>query len=224
VIDFLFANVVQAKKITAGMIDVASLNGVTLTGTIVQTAATGKRTVLSGTSIKFVADNEVQGGSISATANGSARAWMTLADGQGLYSLRIGPYDLPVSGTVGVQTDGAYIGQLWVDRVLASGTNAEIGGDTGWLNLAGVGGTVQYRRLNGVVYLQGSTTPTASNQTQFTLPVGFRPIGTINTWVDRAGVQQRCRILNNGVCQVFTLAGTSGAIGWGEFPSFPADL
>lgn len=32
VIDFLFANVVQAKKITAGMIDVDTLNGITLNG------------------------------------------------------------------------------------------------------------------------------------------------------------------------------------------------
>lgn len=43
VIDYLFANVVTAKKITTDMLDVNTFNGVTLTGALIKSAATGKR-------------------------------------------------------------------------------------------------------------------------------------------------------------------------------------
>ncbi|MBK0296272.1 hypothetical protein IAE22_29350, partial [Bacillus sp. S34] len=49
VIDYLFANVVAAKKITSDMIDVNSLNGVTITGAIIKSAATGARIEMQGT-------------------------------------------------------------------------------------------------------------------------------------------------------------------------------
>ncbi|UXZ57100.1 H-type lectin domain-containing protein [Curtobacterium sp. Arg-1] len=43
VIEYLFANVVAAKKITADMLDVNSLNGVSVTGLLLKTASTGQR-------------------------------------------------------------------------------------------------------------------------------------------------------------------------------------
>jgi len=57
VIDYLFANVVMAKKITADMIDVNSLNGVTLTGTVIRSAASGRRLEILQTEVVFYNDN-----------------------------------------------------------------------------------------------------------------------------------------------------------------------
>lgn len=54
------------------------------------------------------------------------------------------------------------------------------GGDSGWVTPTLINGwsvstlAVQYRRLNGVVYLRGRATGGTSN-TAFTLPGGFRP-------------------------------------------------
>lgn len=53
VIEYLFANVVAAKKITADMLDVNSLNGVSVTGLLLKTAATGQRLELQKTSMLF---------------------------------------------------------------------------------------------------------------------------------------------------------------------------
>ncbi|UWD83665.1 apolipoprotein A1/A4/E family protein [Curtobacterium flaccumfaciens] len=68
VIDYLFANVVQAKKITAGMIDVDSLNGVTLTGLVLKTATSGQRLEIQSTRIDaFSATKSTAAGSFYAT-------------------------------------------------------------------------------------------------------------------------------------------------------------
>jgi hypothetical protein len=61
VIDFLFANVVMAKKITADMIDVNSLNGVTLTGTVIRSADSGKRVEIRQREIVLFGDNASAG-------------------------------------------------------------------------------------------------------------------------------------------------------------------
>ncbi|MBT2502971.1 hypothetical protein [Curtobacterium sp. ISL-83] len=122
VIDYLFVNVVQAKKITADMIDVNSLNGVTLTGTILQTAASGKRVVLGSNVLKFYDDNGLASGQVEGTNYGGSRSQMLFTSAG--YSVRIGPQDLPVAGTAGFYTASAYLGELWVDHLYDSGTNA----------------------------------------------------------------------------------------------------
>ncbi|WFR66649.1 hypothetical protein P9139_18165 [Curtobacterium flaccumfaciens] len=78
VIDFLFANVVQAKKITAGMIDVDSLNGVTLTGTILKTAASGQRLELLGTRLDVYSSGATSAASISGIVYGDSSAYASL--------------------------------------------------------------------------------------------------------------------------------------------------
>jgi len=70
VIDYLFANVVQAKKITAGMIDVTTFNGVTLTGTVYRSAASGQRIEIQGTSMRVFDATGAQAGVISGDAGG----------------------------------------------------------------------------------------------------------------------------------------------------------
>ncbi|MFJ4220633.1 hypothetical protein [Curtobacterium luteum] len=184
-IDYLFANVVQAKKITASMIDVNSLSGITLTGVTVQTGTVGARTILSGTSIKFIADNEVDGGTISATSNGSTRSWMKL--GQNQRALVLGPYDLPVSGTVSGYIDSLYVGELYVNNEYDAGTNFRTSGsDTGWRDLPFAAGTsnyddqhpVQYRVIGKRVELRGWWKRTSGSLTTGvvgTLPAPYRP-------------------------------------------------
>jgi hypothetical protein len=72
VIDFLFANVVQAKKITAGMIDVDSLNGITLVGTKIKSAASGQRLEIQSTSMTFYDANDAFAGYIASTPGSSS--------------------------------------------------------------------------------------------------------------------------------------------------------
>ena len=62
VIEYLFANVVTAKKITADMLDVNSLNGVSVTGLLLKTAATGQRLELLQTRMDiYNAQNALSG-------------------------------------------------------------------------------------------------------------------------------------------------------------------
>ncbi len=76
VIDFLFANVVQAKKITAGMIDVDSLNGITVTGAKIKSAASGQRVEMAGTQLDFY---DPQGAYASAI-----RGWVATSSARGV--------------------------------------------------------------------------------------------------------------------------------------------
>jgi len=78
VIDYLFANVVQAKKITAGMIDVDSLNGITLTGTIIKSAATGKRIEIQGQRIDVYGATGASAARIEGFADGPAASIIQL--------------------------------------------------------------------------------------------------------------------------------------------------
>ena len=80
VIDYLFANVVQAKKITAGMIDVDSLNGITLTGATLQTAPSGERVVITAPGGAQGYTNAVNWFT-SAEMAGSVRGFGSLTDG-----------------------------------------------------------------------------------------------------------------------------------------------
>ncbi|MFK4482575.1 hypothetical protein [Curtobacterium sp. AB7] len=117
VIDYLFANVVQAKKITAGMIDVDSLNGITLTGAIVQTAASGKRVVLSNNRLNFYGvsgTTAVNAGVIEGLPNGASGGLISIGPGTGTSHLLIGTQSLPVAGSAVV-----YSPAVWFDVVNA---------------------------------------------------------------------------------------------------------
>lgn len=81
-----------------------------------------------------------------------------------------------IAGDRGYQTDTAveyiYNGSAWVADPL----------DTGWINAtySGAWGTsnsmpVRYRRLDGVVYVEGEATGGTAASTIFTLPAGFQP-------------------------------------------------
>ncbi|QKS17322.1 hypothetical protein HUN59_14875 [Curtobacterium sp. Csp2] len=119
VIDFLFTNVVQAKKITAGMIDVDSLNGITITGAIVQTGSSGKRAVLGGNLVRFFADNEAQAGQIEGLANGANGGMLRIApDSSSSSALLVGSQSLPQGGTVAATVDSAYVNTLYVNSIL----------------------------------------------------------------------------------------------------------
>ncbi|WP_242089265.1 hypothetical protein [Curtobacterium sp. DN_7.5] len=234
VIDFLFANVVQAKKITAGMIDVDSLNGITLTGTIVQTSATGKRTVLGDNVITFFGSDgttAVKAGVIEGLPNGASGGMVHIGPaqggGDGIY---IGTRSLPFAGSVGCYADNAWIPALYVSSVYSAGTGKELVGDTQWQNLNVTAGNndttnpVQYRRLNGQVVLQGLITPTVVGQTIGQLPAGFRPGVARQMWLDRNGATQWVvRVQAGGNIALLGPSGGSGAINMGGFTPFPAD-
>jgi hypothetical protein len=113
VIDYLFANVVAAKKITADMIDVNSLNGVTLTGTIIKTAATGARLEMLKTRLDVYGDGASVAASIYAQTQGNySGLYMsaTTAGGTGQLGLG-GPQAVAASGNTwsGTCTVNAYL-------------------------------------------------------------------------------------------------------------------
>jgi hypothetical protein len=137
VIDFLFANVVQAKKITAGMIDVGSLNGVTLTGTIVQTGTTGKRVVLGGNLLRFYDDNGLQSGRIEGYSNGAAGGILAISpDGDPQNGILVGTYALPQGGSANGFAPSLYVGQQYVNQVVDAGTGQA------YVTLPGTKGTI----------------------------------------------------------------------------------
>ncbi|WP_141399743.1 hypothetical protein [Curtobacterium sp. 314Chir4.1] len=119
VIDFLFANVVQAKKITAGMIDATTFTGITFTGAIVQTAATGKRVVLSNNRMNFYGvdgSTAVTAGIIEGVPNGAGGGLVSIGSGTGgdVFA-QFGNQALPTAGSC---TFRAY-GVAWFDDVYA---------------------------------------------------------------------------------------------------------
>jgi hypothetical protein len=86
---------------------------------------------------------------------------------------------------------------------------------------------LQYRRRSGIVYLTGLRNPTADDQTQFTLPAGFRPLNQAIYWCDRSvntGPGARVDVRNNGqvIYRQSNVTGGTGAVNYGPV-SFPAD-
>lgn len=202
-IDALWTQVVNAYKITATMIDVGSLNGVTLTGTTVQTAASGKRAVLGGALMRFYDSNNAQSGQIEGYANGAAGGIVRISpDGFDSAATFFGTQALPSSGSATMRTP-----VVWADRVVAASFEDASGrpllSDTGWINLATQNGwrnqsgtVMRYRVRNNTVYLQGYLSKTNATTTVFaTLPSNLTPNQTIRlpatngtgsngTWMD----------------------------------------
>jgi len=111
----------------------------------------------------------------------------------------------PNAGALWQDTSGS--GSLWISTGTSSGDWALIGGDTGWIDATGllvnswtkaVSGVVQYRKKNGVVFVEFNVTG-GSNAAVFTLPAGFRPTGPLLNFaipVDDSGT------INSGFCTV----------------------
>lgn len=104
--------------------------------------------------------------------------------------------------------------------------------DTGWVTPTFAGGStaspsVQFRRRSGIVYFTGLRNPTADDQVQFTLPVGFRPLNQSIFWCDRSvntGPGARVDIRNNGqvIYRQSNVTGGTGAVNYAPV-TFPAD-
>lgn len=236
-IDFLFANVVQAQKITAGMIDVASLSGITLTGVTLQTSASGKRVVLSNNRINFYGSdgsNAVSAGVIEGIPNGASGGLMSFASNTGgTVFLQLGTQALPSTGTAVVKTNGpAWFPTIHTSQIFDAGSGVQYTlGDTDWITPTLTGGSndssspFRYRRLNGVVYFDGLVTPGATNQRMFVLPSGFRPASIRRAWIDRNGTasptQWIVRVHSGGAIDLIGPSGGSGALDFGGYPPFP---
>lgn len=218
VIDYLFANVVQAKKITAGMIDVSTLNGVTITGAILQTGTSGRRAVISGSSVQFYAPNNVAAGAISGESNGSTRAWMSLGPSDS--KLLLGPYDLPGGGSAAGYMDTFYVGSLYVNDVRSAVTGAILdGNDTGWVNPGSFANgfsrnTWQVRIIGNRVWMKGqinrsSNFPTSSLQV-CTISAQYRPPQrTILQATATSGVLVRLEFTTSGAVNVLDATGAT---------------
>lgn len=117
VIDFLFANVVQAKKITAGMIDVATLSGVTITGARIKSAASGQRVELAGTQLDFY---DPQGGYASAV-----RGWVVGNQSRGVELAVPAASGYGAAGRLSVSTQRA------LPNTAGSSTTVDVAADAG---------------------------------------------------------------------------------------------
>jgi hypothetical protein len=134
VIDYLFANVVAAKKITADMIDVNSLNGVTLIGTIIKTAATGARLEMLKTRLDVYGDGASVAASIYAQTQGNySGLYMSATTTGGTGQLGLGgPQAVAASGNTwsGTCTVNAYLThglaspQVLTQKVYVGGASA----------------------------------------------------------------------------------------------------
>ncbi|MGW8430943.1 hypothetical protein ACWGJ9_07440 [Curtobacterium citreum] len=195
VIDFLFANVVQAKKITAGMIDATTFNGVLFTGATFQTAASGTRVKIdsgtSGGAISFFGSATdplvsmmavLSGSSVDSNVPGfaSVGGGLQFASGSASPVVFVGQSvgavtKSGVSGDQGSFVDfiarRALFGRIFTAELRDPTTGVQLVGDTGWVYPALNAGTndssdpFRVRRLNGVVHFGGLITPTAANQT-----------------------------------------------------------
>ncbi len=198
-IDYLFANVVMAKKITAGMIDVDSLNGITLTGAIVQTAASGKRVVLSNNRLNFYGvdgSTAVSAGVIEGLPNGAAGGLINIASNtNGTSFCQLGTRYLPTSGSVGMYADTAWLDSLSVRSLFNVSTGAKIDlDDTGKVYPSIANGNADsndppwVRRRYGWITFGGKITPTAQNQIAVNaMNAKYQPPAAFNCWVDRDG-------------------------------------
>ncbi|MBF4628887.1 H-type lectin domain-containing protein [Curtobacterium flaccumfaciens] len=117
-IDFLFANVVQAKKITADMLDVNSLNGVTITGAIFKSAASGQRLEIQKTRIDvFDSGNVLRGSILADSATGAIALGPTDAPGLGVFPGRVTSPQVTSERLISktTTTDVGNVGQLIVN-------------------------------------------------------------------------------------------------------------
>lgn len=134
VVDYLFANVVQAKKITAGMIDVSTLNGVSITGLSIiggyfQTTAGGtygSQVTLQSGSVRISHTQTAAYTTIRGDATGSLSIAAydqtgTYGAGITLFSTQTNGFDIQLAGYVSAQLMNAPI--VVADTVRARSNN-----------------------------------------------------------------------------------------------------
>ena len=159
VIDYLFANVVQAKKITAGMIDVDSLNGITLVGATIKSAASGQRAEIVANQVNFYSEKNALAGNIK----GLNFPWAgidypTVYVGGGTYGVVIGGGAPIWSGTtVGLRVSGdTAVKRVFLDP--AAGSDGYVCGIYGFQRRSGTDSTPVPMPL---LYAKGSTSGSA---------------------------------------------------------------
>lgn len=148
VIDYLFANVVQAKKITAGMIDATTFNGVTFTGALFKSTASGQRIEMLQTRLDIYNSSDALSGRIFGGLNNGIVTGASLVlqaingskSGQFLIaapldvscSVSPAPYVLPgftytgtnLKGTISAVAEGLVVkGPLLADEIWYAGDN-----------------------------------------------------------------------------------------------------
>jgi len=99
--------------------------------------------------------------------------------------------------------------------------------DTGWITPALGSGwtsttTPQYRRLNGVTYLQGFGNTTGAVAVAFTLPALFRPGAQRTQFAEAGGTQVRAQVSATGAVGQVVAASAAG-FSFGSIQPFPAD-
>jgi len=225
VIDFLFTNVVQAKKITAGMIDVSTLNGVTITGAILQTSASGKRVVLANNVLTFWGlngTNAVPAGVLEGVPNGADRGMIQIRSStDGTVSMLFGNVALPVSGSVNAYGDTAWIQDMYVTRLWDSGTGLLIGGaGAGPTTIpvangyVGSGATAvksgNLASLQGQIATSNNAALPSSAANIGTMPAPFQPTQPqIFLVAGAGGAVIRVQIATNGVISYAMILGSS---------------
>jgi len=222
VIDFLFTNVVQAKKITADDIDVGSLDGVTVTGLVLRTAATGKRAVLGGNLLRFYDADDMQAGQIEGVSNGATGGMLRISpDGGDTAAVFVGSWALPVRAAVAMRVPSMYVSNHYIDTTMSAATGKVLGGDTDWIPISPGGsgyvgdGASAYRVKNGDIILRGQFTRPNGTVTPGdligVLPAGARP--PYRSWflaiTGTSGVA-RCYLDTNGQVYVSSIIGTAG--------------
>lgn len=114
--------------------------------------------------------------------------------------------------------------KIFTGTITAGGTQLT---DSGWQPLtSSIGGTLKYRKLNGIVFVQGYDLPALNNEgkTIATLPVGYRPSYVIwqpwyagsnvgNMTIDASGVLSKASSNNTG----------NDNVKMSPFFSYPAD-
>lgn len=146
----------------------------------------------------------VDGGTVVFRTTTEMNAWTTPLTGQLALDLAtMATYRW--SGAAWVSGDSG-----WIQPTLGSG----------WTNVAG--SEVKYRRLNGVVYLQGRASTNATTATAFTLPAGFRPSSQMIALLEAASVTTRSTVQTTGVVQQLA-AESKTNVSFANFTPFPAD-
>ncbi|MGN8049541.1 hypothetical protein ACTJKO_07590 [Curtobacterium sp. 22159] len=134
-----------------------------------------------------------------------------------------------------IGTKDAWEGLTWYDLTDGFTYTYKSGGwvltfdDTGWITppaLAGTAGSAQYRRRNGLVFFQGTWTPTADSQGMFRLNAGFRPANTGTWWCERGtttGPAAKIEVQASTGLVIFRQSGGSGAINFSGLGPFIAE-
>jgi hypothetical protein len=207
VIDYLFANVVQAKDIIAAIVRTA-LDG---TRVEIRKDETGRGRIYfydDGNNIagdmRGIAAGSVPPSGASARQNGiSFNSGGVFIGDSTIINPGAGP------ATVKMQTAAALINTLYASEVRDPVTGAVVLGDTG-RNIANLingwgagtaGRPPRYRFFNGLVVLSGFAQTTGNAVGMFTLPVGYRPLEMLRFSVseDDSAASTTVTVMPNGL-------------------------